>query len=47
VQSTPCDDTLAKKVNEYMQAGSQFLQTYNEDEDPQAKYILYDIKKDI
>ena len=45
VQSTPCDDTLVKKANEYMQAGSQFLQTYNEDEDPQAKYILYDIKK--
>lgn len=43
ITSSPCDPLLVNKVHIYLQNGLMFLNSYNEDTDPLAKYSTYDI----
>ena len=43
ITSSPCDHLLVNKVHIYLQNGLTFLNSYNEDTDPLAKYSTYDI----
>ena len=43
ILSTECNSQLTTKVLRYLQNGIEFLNSYNEDKDPLAKYSIYDI----
>ena len=43
INSTPCNPELTVKVNTYLVEGTEFINGYNEDADPLAKYSSYDI----
>ena len=43
INSTPCNPELTVKVHTYLISGTEFINGYNEDADPLAKYSSYDI----
>jgi hypothetical protein len=43
ILSTECNSELTTKVVVYLRNGIEFLNSYNEDKDPLAKYSSYDI----